>query len=495
MSLEEYEIVRVLGQNSHSRTFMTKYKTNNELFVWKEVRFDYLDTMNIEKLQEKIQTRVCLSHPNILKFQKPIEGIQSESLYLVTKFCKNGSLKDMIQFCLKNNKRLTEEFLCKILYQVVFAIKTIDNFAGKLHSKEIFFDEGFNVQLYNFELESDNDATEYKMSRLGALLFNLCTLEEDMSDFQKKLKNLSEFYSKNLLLLISSMVKDNGNLRENIDKILCHPTVLLNSAQWSEAHCFMEINEIKTILDTSEGHENSYSSKIKKLRSKEIALKMREQKLNDWEYRLTNREKKIASMERTMKEKLQQAELYLKRCRENKSNYSSETSKHSGKNDSNINSDQNLDSTYISVGESVILPTSKKLNVNEIVKPAPFTRTLSDRRIRFKGHSPLKDIDFNKRKNFKQLKKIKESKSDWITCSEDNDRSSAENDVKMLNRKCKELFPKHCATYENNYRSIMYEEDCEPIKWTEENKKYAFRLLRMMNDEKENNCEVKHTYL
>ncbi|CAG9824383.1 unnamed protein product [Phaedon cochleariae] len=409
--------------------------------------------------------------------------------------------------CINDNKRFTEEFLCRIVYQFAFAVKTIDHYDGGFQLGEIFLDDNFSVKLHNFDVVSCDKKKPHNMFSLGVLLYKLCSLRyiDINSVSEKQLLDLRSTYSKEMLSFISNLLQDFGELKDNVDKILCHSTILLKSQQWNKMHCFVQTDETTISCSTTctancNEEKNYFIRKLEKLRNKEAALLVREQKLAEREHRLSNKEKKIALMEKTVQEKLQKLELYLKHSRDTKFSTSGSSNLNYTKPSKKTQpSYDNLDSTYVSCVDSVVCPTSKKLNVNAIVKPAPFTRTLSERRIRFKGYSPLKDMDLNKRRSIRLAKPNinkdieNASKSDWVTCSEDN--ASVDLKKKTLNKKCKQLFPKTVAAYENA-TDIKLDTQPKPPKWTEENKKYAFKLLRLMNDDKENqSVEVKHTYL
>ncbi|XP_018564702.1 serine/threonine-protein kinase Nek2-like [Anoplophora glabripennis] len=499
MSADNYDILNILGHSINSSSYKVKDRKTGQTLAWRVVDYENKSNSNKEHMLDHIKKQIEMSHPNIIKFHDIIDQEENKILYIVTEYCENGSIKDVIETCLANNTYFSEELVCKILYQIAFAIKTADNFIGKLCIKEIFLDEDFNIKLFNFKLNNDI-LKEAKMSHLGLILYEICTFKTfTKSTYEIELKQMEKIYSHSLLSLITSLVEDRAELRKNISEVLCHPTVLLRSTQWLKENCFVNSRQSEKCISLQKDinykdGSKLYTLKLEKLRKKEASLQVREQQLNEREYKLMLKEKKIALMDRAAKEKLQQAELYLKRCREPKS-VSSESSKSTRKEKKTY---ENLDATYVSCGDSILLPTSSKLNVNKIIKPTSFTRTLSERRIRFKGHSPLKEIDFNKR-NTRQskLKKafFRKNDSGWLTCSEDNDKSSIEGNTKAKRcNKAKQLFSDK-NTYQND---ILISSDMQykSITWTEENKKHAFELLRMMNDDKENQgLQVKHTYL
>ncbi|KAG5891077.1 hypothetical protein JTB14_028280 [Gonioctena quinquepunctata] len=364
--MEDYEILNILSNTtSTTKTFKTKHKISKELFVLKELDNEQLKKIKWETLQEKIISRMSLQHPNLLEFQSSIED-ESGSYFVVTQYCKHGSLKDIIKFCRKHKKMLSEEFICRILYQICSTIKEIGGYVGKLQPNEVFFEDDFNVKLYNFGLGGKIIVPPPRMFLLGELLFQACTLSENINNFHKESQTLSRFYSESLVRLIFDLERNQGKITENISMILRHPTLLLKSAEWDETNCFMQSDEMpsqmnsvpdaelndfeKLLLQIREKKNNTPSriptsllkskysmpfdetltipttnysimgmsrvsvakAKFTDLKEKQMLLQAREKELEEWEQRLAVREKKITLMEKSAEEKLQQAELYLK---------------------------------------------------------------------------------------------------------------------------------------------------------------------------------------
>lgn len=199
-----------------------------------------------------------------------------------------------------------------------------------------------------------------------------------------------------------------------------------------------------------------------------MKLKIREQTLYEKELQLQNREKQIAVREKLANDKITQAENCLKKYKEKRSTAIKETSS------------KDFDSTFYSEAcekDSIILPTSTKMMETKVKKPAAFSRSTSERKIRFKGHSPLKDIHNKTNKSLrKSSKSLKHNKPKSVKEDEG----------------CKILF-----TDENQYENTVVDrKECRPISWTEENKKFAFDLLRMMNESQiKPKHGVKHTFL
>lgn len=468
-SIDDYIILNILGNNINSASYKVQNKLSKEIFVWRTIDYGNINSVERKQLFNKITTRIKCKHPNLLQFFDIIDQKQSNILYVVTEFCENGNLCDLIEVCVKRRIRLNEEFVCKVLYQIISTIKTCDQLnLGHFTPEDVYLDSKYNVRLYNFQESLNHKEKELKTSVLGALMYEMCTLQcFEKTSYEKQLKTLVDFvYSANFLSLITHMIRDNNDLKKSIDKILCHPTVLLKSSQWQK-HTIFHIKN-KPPGSDSQSSDDGKSLNNEMLRNWEMKLKIREQTLYEKELQLQNREKQIAVREKLANDKITQAENCLKKYKEKRSTAIKETSS------------KDFDSTFYSEAcekDSIILPTSTKMMETKVKKPAAFSRSTSERKIRFKGHSPLKDIHNKTNKSLrKSSKSLKHNKPKSVKEDEG----------------CKILF-----TDENQYENTVVDrKECRPISWTEENKKFAFDLLRMMNESQiKPKHGVKHTFL
>ncbi|CAG9855833.1 unnamed protein product [Phyllotreta striolata] len=449
MSLNDYEQVNILGSSNTSTIFKIRHKTSGQFYVWYVIDYETFSNHQLVNIEEKFLIRSEMHHPNLLEFHEVIK--EKSCMYLLVKYCKQGSLKDLMCKITNENKRFSEEFLCKIIYQIAFTIKTI-NLLSNISIKDIYFDDDYNVKFFNFSMDpNEKKLKSPKISSLGGIIYEACMLTKfNKKTFEKDLKTC-DIYKKDFLTFIQTMLKDNRYLKKNIDKIMCNATVLYKITQWNKHKCFLQINNDKH----SEYTENTYAQQLENLKEKEILLQKKEALLKEKERKLTIKEKQLDELEKQFRDTLKRPKNCL--C-------------------SDKIPKENLDSTY---ADSLIVPTSKKLNVKEIVKPPTFSRTLSEKRIRFKGHSPLKDFNynFNSRRSLKCAKYRK-------AIQQNSDEEYKNNPYKLG----KQLF----VTCEKDMK--VTSEDVKPLRWTEENKKYAFELLRLMNKENKSS-EIKHTDL
>lgn len=467
--LSNFNIISEKGNNIN-----VKDKTDGELFTI--VKISNLCENEQKTLVKKVNLRRNIIHPNVMTFYE--YTIEDHSIYLKQEYCSFGVLSDFIQTeCIDKHRYLHEEFLCRIMYQIAFALKTVECFMGHLDLNYIFLSNQYIIKLYNFYNSNDKEMKqkEIKMAQLGRIMFHLSSLKPfNKYSYIKNIESMQ--YSNEYKILLISMIKSNSEIKKHLNKILSHSTVLLNSTQWTESKCFLN-----DISHNSDAAKSECFGKLEKIRKMETMLCLKEEELNERERKLDNKEKKLYLLEHNLRDKIQQVELYLKRCQNRCRSHTSGSSKASTDSQSSSKSSQKiscpeLDSTYVSCGASDFLPTSSKLQIEKIIKPQSFTRTMSERRITFKT-SPLKENTFNKKPNkYKSMRHSKIIEGSGINLPW---REEAETE------------------YENDLQ-IQIIEKSEIIKsmgWTEENKKYAFDMLRLMNSEEQENTEIKHTYL
>lgn len=487
-NLDNYDIIGRFSKDS--AFYKIKNKLTSEICIWKAIGYETFTKEQLNLILEKIEKRKCLKHPNLVQIYNHIICEDTKTLYIVTNCCKYGSLKDVIGRCVQESELLDEDFIWRAVYHMACILK-LTGYKGNLNVENVFLDVNYTIKLYCFDTEIKRcvNFKEKIVTSLGLLLYQLCTLQSCISnkiDFNSS--NFHYIYSQELKRLIVLLC---NNIDATLDSILCHPMVLLKLTNTPSKNIF-----IKIPCDTvkCESIEN-YQVCLKFLKSKEAALKLREQQLDVREQCLEKREKIITTMECTAREKIAQ---YLKKCSDMKM-------VRNGKRNSTCRSKQLYfpDSNMSVDNDSSTIPTTVKLDMKYIVRPSNFARTMSERRIRFKGHSPLKDI-----KNINHFSM--EPHTSKGTQLERNMNSNFENTTIVKHKrislgpflkKSRKLFGKEVAPHEasSEKESKCIIQECRPVSWTEESKKNAFSLLRVMNsiecDKKVLDAQIKHTCL
>lgn len=469
----DFQILNAL--NTKSDLFLVKHLATEELFVWRTILLKNLSKDKKEHMCKKIRKRIQQKHVLLVTFHPAIEEDKLKLVYVPMEYFPHGNFLDFIKIlAMSKTTHINEEIIIKILFQLLMLVKSIE-LNDYIKLENIYFDENFNIKLLNFSHCSTATNSDVKMSDIGILMMQLCTLTVDK--LCNKYTVNKEYYSDDFIDLTEVMLKDNKHVTCNIDKVIGHPVILLNTFK---LHCGIELHDCFEILD--------YRKKVEQLRRKESALKMRENEIKRKECGLNVREKKLIMNEKTIKDKLTQAELYLRRCKDKKIPHPNKYE----------NVDMSLAVEYEEIEDIDNIETSKKLDFSKL-KQQPIARTLSERKVKFKGHSPLKKTSFHKSKTNKKPKekeKLQLPEQSSEMSSTLKKRTIENNQLKEISNVDKTKIDAKCVTVtgENNIPNLQ----CRPIAWTEQNKKQAFELLRIMNstsDENFWNSDVRHTFL
>ncbi|KAK4877402.1 hypothetical protein RN001_009908 [Aquatica leii] len=447
-NFEDYEVLTILGVT----TYKVQNKDTGKIFLWKAVTFE--KASDIEAIVKQIEKQKAQVHPNLVEIYDYIIKEDIGVIYVIIEYLCYGTLNSIKQRCLSENKYLHEHFLWKVLYQLAATLKS--SMITYVDLNNIFVDADFNIKVFK------DDAKETEKTKIGRIMLSLSTLQSDKDNSE-----VLSYYSNEFKEVVKFTILETYSTKEIVDAILCHPTILYKSSQVPQI--YVQNTEVKSVLENETNHEaeDIYQTRLRNLRNHERTLKMQEDKLLSKEHELKKREKKLAIMERTVKEKLLHAEVYLKRCRETKASSMGSSKKC-----------DDLNSTISAACESLVAATSKKLNPSNIKKPSNFTRSLSQHRVHFKGHSPLKE----------KFGKNSKCNNDGIDGVKTNGCSKKKMELfsTTMNKNKKPLS-------DQNVQLEKKTEYIRPISWCGEAKQHAFELLRFMNEKE--NLAVKHTYL
>lgn len=133
--------------------------------------------------------------------------------------------------------------------------------------------------------------------------------------------------------------------------------------------------------NTSEKVRDIWLNRFHILKQREASLRLKELAIHERERAVAKREKQLALLGRLTKDKMTRADIYLRQCREVRSVASSvknlqqqQYSRASTTLDTSLSADP---------GDTSIIPTSTKLNPEDVIKPPPFVRVVPEKRVHF----------------------------------------------------------------------------------------------------------------
>ncbi|XP_054730260.1 uncharacterized protein LOC129239020 [Anastrepha obliqua] len=270
-TLQDYEVVSVIGNGTFGTCFKVRDKQTGELYAWKGIDYDELSESKKASLVSEIRVLRQLQHPNIVQYFHHLVNHEAKSIFIVMECCEGGDLAQLINRAHTERKRFEERYIWRVLFQVCKALQVCHNKIRKgtiLHRDikpaNIFLDAQGNAKLGDFGLarilRKNQDftatfvGTPYYMSpeivkgskydrksdvwAVGCLAYEMCALrtpfqapkfDELSSNISNgKFSHLPFVYSNDLQEIIAYMLSVDSEQRPSIEVITRHPTVVRN---------------------------------------------------------------------------------------------------------------------------------------------------------------------------------------------------------------------------------------------------------------------------
>ncbi|CAM9884518.1 unnamed protein product [Lampetra fluviatilis] len=349
--LDEYEVMYTIGTGSYGECQKIRRKSDGKVLVWKVLDYGTMSEPEKQMLVSEVNLLRELKHPNIVRYFDRIIDRSNTTLYIVMEYCECGDLASLISRCRRDRRFLEEEFVLRVLAQLVLALRECHRrTAGgrtvlhrDLKPANVFLDARHNVKLGDFGLarilQHDTSfaktfvGTPYYMSpeqfsrmsyneksdiwSLGCLLYELCALVPPFTAMNQKqlaekikegkFRRIPYRYSDELNEIISKMLNLKDYLRPSIEQIMQYG-LLAEVLEEEQARAAPEKPRgVPTTERRSGGSPSAEEGLVADLRRKEEQLQTKEQALREREERLEQREKELCLRERLADEKLSSA--------------------------------------------------------------------------------------------------------------------------------------------------------------------------------------------
>ncbi|NP_001085175.1 NIMA-related kinase 3 S homeolog [Xenopus laevis] len=252
--MEQYNILRVVGEGSFGRALLVCHVNSDQKYVMKEIRLPK-SSHAVEDSRKEAVLLSKMKHPNIVTFRESFEG--DGHLYIVMEYCQGGDLLQKIK--LQRGRLFTEQTILQWFVQICLAVQHIHEkrvLHRDIKSKNIFLTQNCNIKLGDFGsariLTSPGAyactyvGTPYYVPpeiwenmpynnksdiwSLGCVLYELCTLKHPfqagswknliLKICQGSYKPLPMQYSYELRSLITQMFRKNPRSRPSASTIL-----------------------------------------------------------------------------------------------------------------------------------------------------------------------------------------------------------------------------------------------------------------------------------
>ena len=132
--ISDFEILKLLGQGSFGRVFLSKHKKTNSIYAIKTI--DKTDKNNIEGkpyFQREIEIMYKLNHKNCIKLYSHFED--NSNCYFIMEYISNGNLLNYIKK--KPNNKLEPKEVSNIIKELISAVYYLHNMSPPIIHRDI----------------------------------------------------------------------------------------------------------------------------------------------------------------------------------------------------------------------------------------------------------------------------------------------------------------------------------------------------------------------
>lgn len=305
--LDEFEVVEVIGSGQYGVCKKVRKKSDRKIFVWKELDYGQMTEAEKKLLCQEVNLLRELKHQHIVRYYDRVIDRSNTTLYIVMEYCEGGDLATYISRCKAERRYIEEDFIWKILYQLLLALQEchrrregVDKVLHRdLKPANIFLDANRNAKLgdfglarilaHNYSLAKTFVGTPYYMSpevlnqnrynessdlwSLGCVIYELCSLSPPFNAPNQeiltikvkegKFRPIPSHYSAELQAVINKLLRVDPSQRASIDNLFT-TSRSLRLLKW-EAELRQQDGELKELRT--------------KLKAKEATLEQREKDL------------------------------------------------------------------------------------------------------------------------------------------------------------------------------------------------------------------------
>ncbi len=256
--MENYKILESLSMHSASKVFKVLRKSDEKIFVSKEIYFGDMTEREKKQLISEVNVLSEIRHANIIRYINRILDKDSQTITLISEYCDGGDFQQLLKRLKKERSPLSEEQIWKYFMQLILAIHEI--YRNKVLHRNIklsslLLDSKDNLKLSNFgffrqddpevsyyiapeQIEGNKYSDKSEMWACGCFLYELCTLVPPFmagnnAALALKIKNakfdrIPSRYSDELQRVIYWLLTKNVQERPSIDDLLNIPEISMN---------------------------------------------------------------------------------------------------------------------------------------------------------------------------------------------------------------------------------------------------------------------------
>ena len=188
-TIDDFEILQVLGEGSYGYVAKAKSKKNNVIYAIKQMKLNTLSQKNIiDLIENEIQILQKLKNPFITKYYKSFKS-NDGNIYIVMEFMNNGDLANLIKSHMIINKPIEEERLWNIFIQALKSLEFIHSnqiIHRDIKPENLFLnnngivklgDFGFSANYKNNNSNNNNNNMDISIENMNSKKNNLAKID------------------------------------------------------------------------------------------------------------------------------------------------------------------------------------------------------------------------------------------------------------------------------------------------------------------------------
>nr|XP_039263003.1 serine/threonine-protein kinase Nek4-like [Styela clava] len=263
MSLDEYNVLKVIGRGTYGEVHLVTCKKDRKQYVIKKMALVKASAKERKAAEQEAKLLSDLRHPNIVSYKDSFES-ESGHLYIVMGFAEGGDLYTKLRDHREKKDPLSEQRTVRWYIQICMALQYLHErriLHRDLKTQNIFLTKTNMIKVGDLGiarvLESANDmattliGTPYYMSpelfsnrpynhksdvwALGCCMYEMVTLKhafnaKDINSLMYKILKgkmppMPDEYSSALCHLIKDMLNQNPDKRPSVNRILRNPFI------------------------------------------------------------------------------------------------------------------------------------------------------------------------------------------------------------------------------------------------------------------------------
>ncbi|KAF2351479.1 Protein kinase domain [Trinorchestia longiramus] len=260
-TMDQYVMLRVLGEGSFGSAVLARYRASSELLVLKRIPLKKLSPQAVVDAMKEVQVLSSLNHPHITQFKHSFEW--DGELIIAMEYCGGGDLRTILHQ--RAGVLFPQDRILDWFVQLCLAVKYIHDrhvLHRDIKSQNVFLTEGGKIKLGDFgiskvlesskELASTCIGTPYYLSpemcqnkpynsksdvwALGCVLYEMAALKHPfeancmktlvMKIMKGSYRPISSKFSWDLKALIRQILQSNPTHRPSVTTILAQKIML-----------------------------------------------------------------------------------------------------------------------------------------------------------------------------------------------------------------------------------------------------------------------------